>query len=577
MLIGVHVLIAAHFVHWRLAGRTLAPLELNEVMHTLELGIVTAGFVFMALALTSVFIFGRFFCSWGCHILALQDLSHWMLGRFGVRAKPVRSRALVPVAAAAMLYMFVWPQVRRIALGEPTPRLHVAGAGERWASFVTDDFWRNLPPPGMALLTFFIVGFLAVYVLGSRSFCLYGCPYGAAFALADRFAPGRIKLAHPADCTSCGKCTAVCESHVRVHEEVGRYGSVIDAACLKDLDCVNVCPTGALSYGLTRPSLGRSIRPLRRRLPSDFSWPEEVLIGAAFVASLLIFRGLYGAVPFLLTLAMGAILGYAAVLGVRTLGRANVRFNQFVLRRAGRVTRSGGVFLVLSVALWSFVAHSGVMRWHEVHARRSIQTAAQLAGADPARVGRLASDASRSLEIVERWGIALAPDHHRMMASALWGSGRGLEAERRWSLAAKRDPRDLESAMFLIHSLLERDAIADARPLLMSASTAEARHARDEDRYALHRDEAWGLLLATCQLAVTEDGAKALLEHALAALRRSPNHPQAHALAGTALYELGRVRDAAPHLERARELMSRPPATGHDARSEESHRDVTAP
>lgn len=416
-----------------------------------------------------------------------------------------------------------------------------------------------------------------MYVLGSRSFCLYGCPYGAAFALADRFATGRIKLARPADCTSCGKCTAVCESHVRVHEEVGRYGSVVDAACLKDLDCVSVCPTGALSYGFTRPSLERSIRPLRRRLPSDFSWPEEILISAVFIASLLVFRGLYGAVPFLLTLAIGAILGYAAVLGVRTLGRANVRFNQFVLRRAGRVTRSGGVFLVLSVALWSFVSHSGVMRWHEVHARRSIQTAAELGGAAPDRVRQLAANACRSLEIVERWGLALAPDHHRMMASALWGSGRGLEAERRWDLAAQREPVDLESAMFLIHSLLERDAIADARPLLMSASMTEARHARDERRFALHRDEAWGLLLATCQFAVTEGGAKALLEHSLAALQRSPDHPQAHALAGTALYQLGRIRDAAPHLERARELMSRPPTTGHDAHSDASHRDVTAP
>lgn len=47
-LILVYVLFAAHIVHWRFAGRTLAPLELSEVMYTLELGIVTAGFVFMA-------------------------------------------------------------------------------------------------------------------------------------------------------------------------------------------------------------------------------------------------------------------------------------------------------------------------------------------------------------------------------------------------------------------------------------------------------------------------------------------------------------------------------------------------
>ncbi len=73
-LAGVYVLFALHIAHWKVAGKTLAPLELSEVMYTLELGIVTAGFLFMAAAFLSAAIFGRFFCSWGCHILALEDL-----------------------------------------------------------------------------------------------------------------------------------------------------------------------------------------------------------------------------------------------------------------------------------------------------------------------------------------------------------------------------------------------------------------------------------------------------------------------------------------------------------------------
>ena len=54
VLIGVHLLIGLHIAHWKLHGRTLAPLELNEVMHTLELGVVTAGFLLMATAVVSV-------------------------------------------------------------------------------------------------------------------------------------------------------------------------------------------------------------------------------------------------------------------------------------------------------------------------------------------------------------------------------------------------------------------------------------------------------------------------------------------------------------------------------------------
>ncbi|MBK7240979.1 MAG: 4Fe-4S binding protein [Flavobacteriales bacterium] len=79
-LIGVHVLFIAHFVHWKIRGRTLAPLEFNEVMYTIHQGIVTAGFILMALVMVATSIFGRFFCSWGCHILALQDSCGWLYG-----------------------------------------------------------------------------------------------------------------------------------------------------------------------------------------------------------------------------------------------------------------------------------------------------------------------------------------------------------------------------------------------------------------------------------------------------------------------------------------------------------------
>ena len=77
-LATVYLLFGIHIAHWRLHGSTLAPLELNEVLYTVELGILTAGFLFMVVALLSVFVFGRFFCSWMCHILVLEDLAAWL-------------------------------------------------------------------------------------------------------------------------------------------------------------------------------------------------------------------------------------------------------------------------------------------------------------------------------------------------------------------------------------------------------------------------------------------------------------------------------------------------------------------
>src|SRR5690606_9270732 len=98
VLLGVHVLIALHFVHWKLSGRTLAPLELNEGMQPLGLGVITAGFLLMASVVVSILFVGRVFCSWGCHMLALQDTAAWILGRLRIRTSPLRSRLLPWIA-----------------------------------------------------------------------------------------------------------------------------------------------------------------------------------------------------------------------------------------------------------------------------------------------------------------------------------------------------------------------------------------------------------------------------------------------------------------------------------------------
>ena len=75
ILCSVYLLFLLHLLHWTLYGRTVSPAELNETMFTIEQGVVTVGAILLAVILLSVLIFGRFFCSWGCHILALEDLA----------------------------------------------------------------------------------------------------------------------------------------------------------------------------------------------------------------------------------------------------------------------------------------------------------------------------------------------------------------------------------------------------------------------------------------------------------------------------------------------------------------------
>jgi tetratricopeptide (TPR) repeat protein/ferredoxin len=434
-LAGVYVLMVAHIVHWKIAGRTLAPLELNEVMYTLELGIITAGFIFMALAVLATLIFGRFFCSWGCHILALEDLSFWILKKLRIRPRPVRSRMLRWVPLVAMFYMFVWPQVSRLLAGRPLPEVRVQTDAQGWASFLTTDFWRNLPGPGITILTFVLSGFFIVYLLGSRAFCTYACPYGAIFRLADRFAPGRIVAR--GDCAGCGHCTAACQSQVRVHEELVAYGRVVNPACMKDLDCVAACPDGRVAYGLGRPAILDLLSPAAvRRVPYDFSRGEDVLMAVVFVAALLIFRGLYGTVPFLLTLALGGMFAYIAVLAVRLVRRPHLRLNPFQFKTAGRLSPAGYAFAGVCVLLAVFTVHSGLIRYHEFAGQRQAGCLAALAGAPDEF--KAVDAALGHHEFCERWGLfrsAVPPNH----LAALYERRGGMHAAARHHTPAVAD------------------------------------------------------------------------------------------------------------------------------------------
>lgn len=403
-LVGVYLLMTAHIVHWKLAGRTLAPLELNEVMYTLELGILTAGFIFMVFAMLATLAFGRFFCSWGCHILALEDLCAWLLSKVRIRPSPIRSRTLAWVPLGAMLYMFVWPQVLRLLAGRSLPYVKVNTDAQGWASFLTTNFWRNLPSPWVAVLTFAVCGFAMVYVLGSRAFCTYGCPYGVLFGLADRFAPGRIVA--QGDCAQCGICTAVCQSHVRVHEEAQRFGRIVNPACLKDLDCVAVCPNGALRYGLAWPSIFAGHRSAKLRpKPYDLSLGEDLFVAVTFLAALLIFRGLYEAIPFLMTLAIGGILGYFGVLVWRLLRRRHVRLNNLQFKLDGRLTGRGRLFVGFAGVLAAFTAHSAFIRYHEFLGGRRYDDVQALAGAGRTAPREAIDEAIRHLAACDRWGL----------------------------------------------------------------------------------------------------------------------------------------------------------------------------
>ncbi len=472
-LIAVHVLVIAHVAHWKITGRTLTPMEPSESMQTLELGYVNAGFVLFAVAIVLTLAFGRFFCGWACHVVAYQDLCSWILKKMRLRPRPVRSRLLVFVPLGAALYMFVWPQILRLDAGKNFPALQ--------AHFSTDSFWRTFPGPTMAALTILIDGFLIVWVLGAKGFCTYGCPYGALFGVADRFAKGRIRVTDA--CEGCGHCTATCTSNVRVHEEVALHRMVVDPGCMKCLDCVNVCPKDALYFGFgpTKSAAPARTKPARSY---DFTWGEEIAAALVLVVGLYAARELYHAVPFLMAIGVAVIAAATAIALARLVRRAEFTLQHVVMKRGGRFTAGGLAGLVIGAALLAFVAESAAMQFHVHEGDRFLRAARFGPRAERVTNARAGLDhflSADRLALFADWRVDLA------IAALAEASGDDATAEARARKAAAGD-RDAPQPRLLLASLLARKGDVDgARAALEEILAVDPKNADAQSRLAARR------------------------------------------------------------------------------------------
>lgn len=457
----VHVLMIAHALHWLRTGRSISPVEPSEAMQTLEQGLINAGFVFLVVAILATLVFGRFLCGWACHLVAYQDLAGWILQKCGLRPKPFRSRLLVFVPFGAAFYMFFWPQLARLLEGREMPPfvLHLT----------TANFWGTFPSLPISILTVVVCGFLIIVLLGNKGFCTYACPYGALFNRADLVAPGKILVSDA--CDGCGHCTATCTSNIRVHEEVKLHRRVVDPGCMKCLDCVSVCPKNALRFGFTSKLgflRGKVARPGRNY---DLSWPEEIALALVFFIAMYAFRGLYEAIPFLLTLGLSAMTAFLTLLGWRLVRRPSVFLQGWRLRASGRFTLFGWSYLVGLLALLLFVGHSTVVQYHVHEAQRAVASAAR-AGETQVMI-RQAERAER------RYASAIALG---LVEPAVWRLGLGSvqaaldrlpEAEQNLRRALELDPNLARAHVSLGDVLLREGREAEATVHLREAERLE--------------------------------------------------------------------------------------------------------
>ena len=527
VLIAVYVAMIARFIHWKVAGTTVTPVEPSEAMQTLELGYVNAGIILFIVLILSTLVFGRFFCGWGCHLVALQDLCGWALKKMGMKPKAFRSRLLVFVPLFAAFYMFVLPTLLRLYEGRAFPGFTY--------HLTTENFWATFPTAGIAILTFVVCGFLIVWLVGNKGFCTYGCPYGAFFFYADKVAPGKIRVTD--DCEQCGHCTATCTSNVRVHEEVARFGMVVDAGCMKCMDCVSVCPKNALYFGFGRTAL--NVKPSTPAPPRkyDFTWPEEIGMAVVFLLSMYAYRGLYDAIPFLLAIGLSSITAFLVIAAARLFTLDNVRWQRFQLRRNKSLTPPGFAALLMVATLLVFLGHSALWNYHFHEAERLYALAVQKSEHEPEAAAGFAKDALDNYLWCSDKGLFAVSTVEAGIGTAYAFTGNLLEGEARLKRAVELGP-ELQNAWV---------QLGRTQAMLGKRDEAIATF-----RKAVEREQA--NIEAAHQLGVELTGAgkpEEALSYFNRALKFTPNDPVMLTDYGLALAQSGRPAEATKQLEAA--------------------------
>ena len=238
VLFFINILIGAHLVLWYKFGcQRVGTFSLNGIVSLLGMGLVNSAAIFFVCVVVMTALFGRLFCGWGCHFAFFQDCALKMLNKLGIKPQIVHSKANI------IQYVFLLKTLTAVYefwLIYGPPQFHI-GFGD--TQVMTVDLPRN--PVIIILFVVFDV-FLLTYLLGSRSFCRYVCPWAPMLAVFDNFSLWRIRKV--ADCRGCMSCTRSCTMGIRVHEEIAQHGAVVHPNCIRCLACTNACQNGTIKY-----------------------------------------------------------------------------------------------------------------------------------------------------------------------------------------------------------------------------------------------------------------------------------------------------------------------------------------
>lgn len=189
-------------------------------------------------------IFGRTICGWLCPFGFIQELFYKLKTP---KVKKSRFTRILSYLKYVFLVFFVFiipiTYAFRNLLPLPAFCKYICPAGtfEGGVGLLSnpsnDSFFGMLGPLftwKFALMVSILVGCVFIF----RLFCRFICPLGALYGLFNRFSLLGVNV-ELTKCTHCQKCVSTCKMDIN---------SVGDSECIGCGECIDVCPTKAISF-----------------------------------------------------------------------------------------------------------------------------------------------------------------------------------------------------------------------------------------------------------------------------------------------------------------------------------------